>query len=187
MPDDIGELKATQTFLCADNILQRLPATLPRLHELQYLDISGNGLAHLCTFAPLAEVARKFTAGESDWDFRKTPLRNVAYYVNTRTGKVQKTMPHMLSLTQKELGVLKLGRNLARTSLLRVRCRRRTLLITSTVSYNHRKMLIASFGVDEWTVDWSDADGAMVYESAVNSGGRSRCLLLSIGWVSCAR
>ena len=42
-------------------------------------------------------------------------------------------------------------------------------LITSTVSYNHRKMLIASFGVDEWTVDWSDADGAMVYESAVNS------------------
>ena len=52
LPDDIGELKALQTFLCADNILQRLPATLPRLHELQYLDISGNGLAHLCTFAP---------------------------------------------------------------------------------------------------------------------------------------
>ena len=72
----------------------------------------------------------------------------------------------MLSLTQRELGQLKLGRNSRSDKPPAVTCTPPDpSLITSTVSYNHRKMLIASFGVDEWTVDWSDADGAMVYEA----------------------
>ena len=169
LPDDIGELKALTTLLVPDNILQRLPATLPRLHNLEYLDISGNGLAHLCTFAPLSEVARKFTVGERDWDFRRTPLKNVAYYVNTKTGRVQKTMPSMLRLTQEALGALKLGRNSRADAALGGEVPRPDpSLIMASMSYNHRKMALASAGVDEWTVEWSDGDGAMLYTSHVN-------------------
>lgn len=57
MHKNIGSLSGLEHLDLANNVINILPPTLPRLRNLKYLDVSSNGLAHLAIQPILQEVS----------------------------------------------------------------------------------------------------------------------------------
>ena len=81
LPDTLGALAALVTLNVANNILERLPSTLPRIGDLQTLIVSGNSIVSLAILRLVQELANIYVPESEAWQARTEQFTRRNYNV----------------------------------------------------------------------------------------------------------
>ena len=165
LPDDMDTwAKNLKVLKVAENMISRLPSTLPRL-PLEILDLTANALISLAVLPLLQEVAGTRVFGAEEWEPRRNPTTRKHYYVHIETKKISQIRPALLQSLDKKIkaAAKPLPEDLADAW-------RRTLPPKAGTEAHHvLRKHNAHRGIHEWSVNWSEAENRTLHSNSSTS------------------